>query len=267
MKLWTASLNQMAFLVLLILIGYLLVRLGTVEANTGKILSKLETHLFMPAMVMDAFIKRLTVQTVKTSWQFMLAGAVVITVSVFLSVPLGRIFSKDVYERKIYTYGFAFANFGFMGNAVVSSLFPEHFMQYLLFTLPFQVPLYVWAVPHLLIPGASEGVRDIRIVGTKGEIIGNFKKQKFVVQTINPDVPGMFTSEEFDANETDDIDGMTGGHGGGDLRLAADFIDYLLTGRKSIACTEVSVSAIGHKIVFAAERSRKTGKVIKLRTQ
>ena len=66
MKLWTASLNQMAFLVLLILIGYLLVRLGTVEANTGKILSKLETHLFMPAMVVDAFIKRLTVQTVKT---------------------------------------------------------------------------------------------------------------------------------------------------------------------------------------------------------
>lgn len=41
MKLWTASLNQMAFLVLLILIGYILVRLGTVEANTGKILSKL----------------------------------------------------------------------------------------------------------------------------------------------------------------------------------------------------------------------------------
>lgn len=48
MKLWTASLNQMAFLVLLILIGYLLVRLGTVEANAGKILSKLETHLFTP---------------------------------------------------------------------------------------------------------------------------------------------------------------------------------------------------------------------------
>ena len=115
-----------------------------------------------------------------------------------------------------------------------------------------------------MVGGASEGIRDIRIVGTKGEIIGNFKKQKFVVQTINPDVPGMFTSQEIDANETDDIDGMTGGHGGGDLRLAADFIDYLLTGKKSIACTEVGVSAIGHKIVFAAERSRKTGKVIKL---
>ena len=121
MKLWTASLNQMAFLVLLILIGYILVRLGVVEAKTGKILSKLETNLFMPAMVMGAFIKRLTVQTLKTSWQYMLAGAILITVSIFLSLPLGRIFSKDDYERKIYTYVFAFANFGFMGNAVVAT--------------------------------------------------------------------------------------------------------------------------------------------------
>ena len=160
MKLWTASLNQMAFLVLLILIGYILVRLGVVEAKTGKILSKLETNLFMPAMVMGAFIKRLTVQTLKTSWQYMLAGAILITVSIFLSPPLGRIFSKDDYERKIYTYGFAFSNFGFMGNAVVSALFPELFMQYLLFTLPFQVPLYIWAVPHLLIP-SSDGERGL----------------------------------------------------------------------------------------------------------
>ncbi|MBO4433581.1 MAG: Gfo/Idh/MocA family oxidoreductase [Clostridia bacterium] len=115
-----------------------------------------------------------------------------------------------------------------------------------------------------MVGGASEGVRDIRIVGTKGEIIGNFKKQKFVVQTIDPDNEKMFNTEEFDANETSDIDGMTGGHGGGDLRLAADFVNHLLTGKSSIACTEVGVSAIGHKIVFAAERSRKTGKVIKI---
>lgn len=116
-----------------------------------------------------------------------------------------------------------------------------------------------------MVGGASEGTRDIRIIGTKGEIIGNFKKQKFVVQTINPDIPQMFSTEEFDANETTDIDGMSGAHGGGDLRLTADFIDHLLTGKSSIACTEVGISAIGHKIVFAAERSRKTGEIVKIK--
>ena len=115
-----------------------------------------------------------------------------------------------------------------------------------------------------MVGGASSGVRDIRIVGTKGEIIGDFKQEKFVVQTINPNVPKMYDVEEFNVNETTDIDGMTGAHGGGDLRLAADFINHLLTGEHSIACTEVTASAIGHKIVFAAERSRKTGEIVKI---
>ena len=160
MKLWTASLNQMAFLMLLIVIGYILVRLGVVEAKTGKILSKLETNLFMPALVAGAFIERLTVHTVKTSWQYMLTGAILISCSILLAFPLALPFSKDGYERKIYTYGFAFSNFGFMGNAVVSALFPDLFMHYLLFTLPFQVPLYVWAVPNLLIP-SKDGTKGI----------------------------------------------------------------------------------------------------------
>ena len=115
-----------------------------------------------------------------------------------------------------------------------------------------------------MVGGSSEGIRDIRIVGTKGEIIGNFKRQKFVVQTINPDIEPMFSVEEFDASETSDIDGMKGGHGGGDLRLVADFISHLQTGKSSIACTEISVSAVGHRIVFAAEKSRKTGTVVKI---
>ena len=116
-----------------------------------------------------------------------------------------------------------------------------------------------------MVGGASEGVRDIRIVGTKGEIIGNFKNQKFFVQTINPNIDELVDIEVFDLKETKDIDGMKGSHGGGDLRLAADFIDHLQTGNYSIACTEVTDSAIGHKIIFAAERSRKTGEIVKIK--
>ena len=116
-----------------------------------------------------------------------------------------------------------------------------------------------------MVGGASEGVRDIRIIGTKGEIIGNAKKQKFIVQTINPNIDELLDIEEFDIEEIKDIDGMKGSHGGGDLRLVADFIDHLQTDNYSIACTEVTDSAIGHKIIFAAERSRKTGEIVKIK--
>ena len=67
-----------------------------------------------------------------------------------------KVFSKDEYLKKIYTYGLAYSNFGFMGNAVVSALFPELFMDYLLFTLPFSILVYVWIIPALLIPKNSD---------------------------------------------------------------------------------------------------------------
>ena len=45
----------------------------------------------------------------------------------------------------------SFSNFGFMGNAVVSSLFPDIFFEYLIFTLPLWMIIYLWGVPKLLI--------------------------------------------------------------------------------------------------------------------
>ena len=43
-----------------------------------------------------------------------------------------------------------------MGNAVVEALFPEIFMEYLIFVLPFWMLIYVWGVPALLIPAEGE---------------------------------------------------------------------------------------------------------------
>ena len=39
-----------------------------------------------------------------------------------------------------------------MGNAVVKALFPEIFLEYLLFTLPLWAGIYLWGVPALLMP-------------------------------------------------------------------------------------------------------------------
>lgn len=52
---------------------------------------------------------------------------------------------------------------------------------------------------------------------------------------------------------------------GGDLRLAADFVDHLLTGEHSIACTEVTASDIVHKIVFADLLRMLESEVVKIK--
>ena len=43
-----------------------------------------------------------------------------------------------------------------MGNAVVSSLFPDVFFEYLIFTLPLWIFIYLWGVPKLLIADSGK---------------------------------------------------------------------------------------------------------------
>jgi len=57
------------------------------------------------------------------------------------------------------------------------------------------------------------------------------------------------------------MDGEYGGHGGGDLRLAADFADALQGSEPSISCTSLEDSVYSHLTVFRAEKARKNGTV------
>ena len=58
---------------------------------------------------------------------------------------LAKLFAKDGYMRRIYTYSFAVANFSFMGNAVVLGVFGKEILfDYMIFTLPLN--LYVYSI-------------------------------------------------------------------------------------------------------------------------
>lgn len=152
MAIFTSTLNQTAFLLLLMAIGYILVKTGTLDGSYACVLSKLENNIFVPALMLGTFMNNFTVEKLSVSGRFFVVGIIVMCIMAPLGTLIARFFSKSAYERKIYTYGFAFANFGFMGNAVFSALFPEMFMQYLILTTPYQMFIYAWAVPTLLIP-------------------------------------------------------------------------------------------------------------------
>ena len=63
---------------------------------------------------------------------------------------------KEEFMQKLAGYGLMFSNFGFMGNAIFLSVFPDIFFEYTLFTLPFWSMAYVWAVPTILIPKENQ---------------------------------------------------------------------------------------------------------------
>lgn len=162
MTLFLSTLNQMGFLFLLIVIGYIVVRVGAIPETAPMTLSKMENNIFIPALVMGTFMTNLTPERIRSAWVYLVGGAAVLVVTVPLGILIARACAKDTFIRNIYTYGLVFSNFGFMGNAVVAALFPDIFMEYLIFVLPFWALIYTWGTPCLLIPveGERKTLRD-----------------------------------------------------------------------------------------------------------
>lgn len=152
MNVFFPTLNQMGFLFTLIIAGFILAKSGAVPDSAAGILAKLENNLFIPALVLSTFLENFTVEKLSTSLYTLCISAVVLVFVIPLSFPLSRLCAKDTFTKNLYIYGLCFANFGFMGNAVVKEVFPDHFLQYIIFTLPLWVAIYTWGAPNLLIP-------------------------------------------------------------------------------------------------------------------
>lgn len=109
---------------------------------------------------------------------------------------------------------------------------------------------------HNMVGGAAGPMRRIHIIGTKGEIYGDFEESKFTVAKIHPTKTDEKTVEVVDLNVNGDMVGAYGGHGGGDEKLAADFVEFLRGGKPSLACTSIFDSVAGHLCVYLADKSR-----------
>lgn len=152
---FVSTLSQTAFLFSLIIVGYILAKFKFIPESSASVISKLENLLFVPALVTGTFITNFTVEKLTTAWRIMLVSFIIIFVSMPLSFLAARLLGKNKYQRNIYTYGLIFSNFGFMGNSVVAALFPEIFLDYIIFTMPLWFMIYLWGTPTLLIADAE----------------------------------------------------------------------------------------------------------------
>lgn len=155
-------LNQMIFLFAFIVIGFILSKCKFIPDNSATVLSKFENIIFVPALVMGTFIKHCTPQTIVDYWKPLILGFALVLILIPISLLSGRLCFKDAYLRKIATYGLAFANFGFMGNAIMQGVFgDEVFSYYVVFTLPLWFMIYLWGAPALLISdGEKKGIKS-----------------------------------------------------------------------------------------------------------
>ena len=137
----------MAVLFSLIAFGYILKRFRFIPDNSEMVLSRLENYIFIPALVLDIFMKYFTVERLSGAWEILLGSLVLEAAVIPISIICSKLCTKDRYTRKIYLYGLCFSNFSFMGNAIVSALFGDIFLEYMIFTLVLWVIIYLWAIP------------------------------------------------------------------------------------------------------------------------
>ena len=147
----SAALRQMLILGLFVGVGFVAAKGRVLPDNANQTLSRLETYVFIPALVMGKFISEFTVDTLSSAWKLLLFSLGVELLIIPIAILLARLITKkDDFLKNVCTYGLAFSNFGFMGLPMIEAIFPQYSMHYVIFTLPLWALNFGWAVPFLL---------------------------------------------------------------------------------------------------------------------
>ncbi len=146
-----ATLSPMLVMFLCILFGFVLNKKKLLPENAATVLSKLETYIIVPCLVINNFMKYCTVESLKIHYKTVLYSILICLIAIGIATLLSRIFVKKGYLRNIYKYALTFGNFGFMGNAIVPAIIGEELLyNYLLFTLPLNIACYSWGFSVLV---------------------------------------------------------------------------------------------------------------------
>ena len=101
------------------------------------------------------------------------------------------------------------------------------------------------------------------IVGTEGEIEGKLEENKFVFRSYDKETIS-YKEEVVDVSKQIVNTAKFGGHSGGDYGIMNDIVRYLNGERGSLSITLLEDSIAGHCLVYGAQESAKTGKIVSL---
>lgn len=158
MEIFELTLTQMLNMFSLILVGFILTKLNILPKGSDKVISKLETYAFAPALVLGNKIVNCTVENFKENSHLILYGLVITLIAIALAYPLSKLFinkaknREETYQKNIYRYALTFGNYGYMGNFLVLGIWGQEMLfKYLMFTFLVGVLCSTWGI-YILIP-------------------------------------------------------------------------------------------------------------------
>lgn len=157
MTTFLATLTPMLTLFFCIAIGYASYKAKLLPDGAGKVMAKMETWLFCPALCFVTMVRYCTVDTLSTHAVNVTLAAVSVAIAMAISLLLARFFAKqNTSDYGVYCYALAFANSGYLGDPIVLALFGEEILSYYkLFCLPISLVIYTWGI-SVLTPKSNE---------------------------------------------------------------------------------------------------------------
>ena len=144
------TLGKMAQLLLLVVLGYAFNRSKLIPRAAEQVLSRFVTFLFLPALNLYTGIMECRLDSLASYGVLVLVGGVFCLLSVGLSYPMSRLFSKEPYEQGVYRYALAVPNTGAVGTPLMLAFFGTAGMfQYSLFQFTASVLTYSWGIGQL----------------------------------------------------------------------------------------------------------------------
>ncbi len=165
MDIFFLTLKQMLMMFTLILVGFILRKKCVLPENSGTVMAKLETNIFVPALSLYTMFTKCNIESLKNSSVLVLYGFIIVVFAILLSYPLSAIFVRNVsspeeaYKRCIYRYAMTFGNYGFMGNFIILGIWGEGtFYKYSMFVFAIGILCYSWGLYTLIPKEHNKGI-------------------------------------------------------------------------------------------------------------
>ena len=154
-----ATLTPMLTLFICIAVGYIANKTKILPENAGKVMAKLETWIFCPALSFSTMARNCRLETLGTHGINVLLSGCCVALALAISIFLSRFFIKQkCAERGVYQYALAFANSGYIGDPLVLALLGDVVLSYYkLFCLPLTITIYTWGISVLVPAGENKG--------------------------------------------------------------------------------------------------------------
>lgn len=155
------TLQQVAILLIFILLGYLLRKKEIITDSGKKVLAALLVNLFSPAYSIASLSQQLSFDDIAKYGIYFLVGTALTLAVIFIAMPLAKMLGKDKLQKNILKYAFAFGNIGYFGYPVVGAVFGEPMKALMiLFCIPMSVGINTFGYTVL-----TEKVNDNEPIG------------------------------------------------------------------------------------------------------